>query len=309
MTHRTWLGALVLGTLSGGCATLPDDPVQRALYTDVRYIVDTRERIGWLIDSSEYEGAAPSVLMSVCRSEEEKRIQLLDWLDKRIEEEGGPAEVAYEKNDREMDSHIEELLTLERIRGAIEYAEGRAAEDCPFFISPDPEFDGVQSDTHRFLILGESMGGLMLIFRDGVKLGGGGSLRLLPGYGFTDRLTIVTGIELGGSGLISGVGTDQEQQLEARPTGAIPLIVRLHDDTWLFDFETAALFQYYHGKVTVPPGLRAGFGGGIGSVRIGSFMPYVLGFVAYELMPSFEDLLPTAHGIRIGTRVGVNFDP
>lgn len=305
----TVLCAALAGVVGGGgCATLPDDPVQRSLYSDLRQIVDTRERVGWIIDRTEIHDAVPSALQSVCQVEVDQRRRLMEWFDRRIEEEGGPAELAWADSGEDFDA-IEELLTLERMRELLEHADEQAAQDCPFWMKTDPDFAGVQTDTDRFLMLAESIGGLSIIFQtDRPALGGGGGLRLLPGYGFNDRLTIVAGVEVGGAGFVSQPDDGGEQTVSARPTGAVPLVVRIHDDTWLFDVEVAALTQLHDGALSSPPGLRVAGGVGIGSVRIASFMPYALGIVAYELMPEFRDL-QLSQAFRIGTRVGFNYDP
>lgn len=290
-----------------GCATLPQAPVQRALYIDARQIVETEERLGWQIDSSEIEDVTPAMLQSVCQVSEVERIKLLDWLDQRIEEEGGSAEKVWRENDKSL-SAAKTLLTLERIRDALEHADQVAEEDCPFWLEEDPDFDGLQADTNRFLILGESFGGLMLLIRDGgVAVGGGGSLRLLPGYGFGHLVTVALGIEVGGTGALTQ-NEEGSQELSARPAGGIPLVVRFHDDTWVYDVEVAALTQYYREEILLPPGFRVAGAVGLTSVRIGDFMPIASGFLAYEYYPSFLDL-PEQHGIRIGTKVGINYDP
>ncbi len=306
-----WTLVLSCGGLSllCGCATLPEDPVHRALYADLRQIVDTEQRIGWLVDDYEVVEHAPTAFQSVCQVPVEKRFGLLDWFDRRIEEEGGPAEEAFEREGHDL-SAIDELLTLERMRLLLQYTDERAEEQCPFYYRPDPKFAGVQTDTHRFVGLAESIGGLlMIITRDGVSFGGGGGFRLLPGYGITDRLTLATGIELGGSGSLTlNPNEEGEQSFSARPYGGTPVLLRLHDDTWVYDFEVTALTQYYNKTVALPPGFRVAFGVGIGSTRIGSIMPIGVGIVAYEFMPAFQDL-PATHSIRIGTRIGLNYDP
>ena len=114
------------------------------------------------------------------------------------------------------------------------------------------------------------------------------------------------GLELGGFGAISQ--SDGESELTARPMGGVPLLVRLHDDTWLYDFEVTPLLQYHDSTVSFPPGVRGAFALGIGSVRIGSIMPVGMAYVGYEFQPAFRDLART-HAISVGTRVGVNFDP
>jgi hypothetical protein len=304
------LGAILLISCGvGGCATLPEHPVERALYSDLRQIVDTEQRVGWLVDVYEIPEHAPTALQSVCQVEVEHRLKLLDWFDRRIEEEGGPAEEAYESNGHDLGA-IDELLTLERMRLLLEFTDERAEAECPFYYRPDPEFAGVQTDTNRFVGLIESTGGLqMLITTRGVAVGGSGGFRLLPGFGISDRFTLAAGLELGGTGTLS-LSQDESgsQQFAARPYGAVPLLLRLHDDTWVYDFEVAALAQYYNDQITVPPGFRVAFGIGLGTTRIGAIMPVGVGLIAYELMPAFQDL-PVTHTIQIGTRVGINYDP
>jgi hypothetical protein len=301
------LVAVSVGLVCVGCATLPQDPVQRALYSDLRQIVDTEQRVGWLVDDYEVQDTAPMAFQSVCRVEVEKRLELLDWFDERIEQEGGPAEEAYEREGKDLNA-IDELITLERMRMLLEYTDERAADECPFWYEKDPEFAGVQTDTDRFVGLAESIGGLLMVASsEGVEFGAGGGFRLLPGYGITDRLTLVGGLELGATGSLS-LEEDEEgnQSFSAQPYGGVPLLLRLHDDTWVYDFELAGLAQYQNQKLS-PPGFRAAFGLGIGSTRISGIMPVGVGIVAYEFTPSFEGL-PATHTIRIGTRVGINYD-
>ena len=286
---------------------MPQPPAERALYSDLRQIVETRERVGWIIDDHELDDAMNTALQSVCQTEVETRIGLLDWFDERIATEGGPAEQAYHEADDDLGA-IEELLTLERMKALLERADAASEEQCPFWLSPDPDFTGVQTDTERFVLLAESAGGLGILVEDGdVLLGGGGGLRLLPGYGFDDRFVLVGGIELGGTGAITQASEDGSQDVVARPAGAVPIILRIHDDTLLYDIELAAVTQYHDGTIRTPGGRVAG-AFGIGSIRIGSFMPYAMGLVAYELYPEFRDL-PLTHSFRLGTRVGINYDP
>lgn len=298
-----WVGLLFAVPLVG-CATLPGTPVRRALYSDVRQVVETRERIGWLADSYEIRNAAPTVLQSVCQVSEEDRVALLDWFDARIEAEGGPADVAFERTG-DLDD-VEELLTLERMRDTLEHTDAMADTECPFWLKPDSEFAGVQTDTDRFILLGESGGGLSMIVRgDKILIGGGGGLRLMPGYGFTDRFTMAAGVELGGTGGVSP--GDEEPSLSARPHGGIPVLLRFNDDTWRYDLELTPLVQYIEGQVN-HPGFRIAPAMGISSVRIAGIMPIIMGMVAYEFNPAFNEL-PASHTLRLGTRVGFDFDP
>jgi hypothetical protein len=294
--------------LVAGCATLPDHPVERALYSDLRQIVDTRERVGWVIDSNEIDEATATALRSVCQIQEEKRLDLLDWFDDRIEQEGGSAEEIYLRDGNELDE-AEEVLTLERMRALLERADDVAADECPFWLEVDPEFAGVQTDTHRFVLLAESIGGLATTIQAGsARIGASGGVRLLPAAGISDRFTLALGVEIGGAATFAEADDGSGQEVTARPTGAIPFVFRVHDETWLFDVELAALTSYHDDALALPPGARVLAGVGIGTVRIGPLMPYILAVTAYEVLPAFRDL-PTSHTIRLGTRVGINYDP
>ena len=299
--------AVVMAAAVGcsACSVLPKPPPQRALYSDLRQIVDTRQRVGWVIDRAEIDDAIPNALQSVCAVEEEQRLDLLDWFDKRITAAGGPSQAAYQRTGSL--TGLAEVMTLERMRALLEAADERAAQDCPFWMKPDPNFAGVQGDAHKFVMIAESMGRLsLLVAPDEVLVGAGGALRVIPAYGVTDRVTLGMGVEVGGFGSLSQSG--EGQRLNARPLGGVPLLVRLHDDTWLYDFELTPIFQYYQSAISWPPGLRGAFALGIGAVRIGSILPVAMAYVGYEYQPAFEDLTRT-HALSVGTRIGVNFDP
>jgi hypothetical protein len=286
---------------------LPNDSAQRGLYSDLRQVVETRERVGWVIDDHELGEALPSALQSVCQTELETRIELLDWFDERVAAEGGPAEEAFVREGEDVGA-IEEVLTLERMRELLERADAAAEDQCPFWMDPDPDFTGVQTDTHRIILLAESAGGGGLLLQDGeVLFGGGGGLRVLPGYGFSDRVGLYGGLEVGAAGAISQASQGDGQDVVARPAAAIPVVLRFHDNTWLYDLEAAAITQYHNGALRTP-GVRLSGAVGIGSVRIGSFMPYAMGLLAYDFLPDSNDL-PMAHQFRLGTRVGINYDP
>ncbi|MEM9691694.1 MAG: hypothetical protein AAGA56_04060 [Myxococcota bacterium] len=302
------VGALGVSVLVG-CAPLPEPVVQRSLYIDARQLVKTEERLGWLIDRTEIEDLTPSMLQSVCQVSEEDRIELLDWIDSEVARFGGPSRERYLENDKSM-TGLGSLVTLERVRALLERTDELAAADCPYYLESDPEFRGVQQDTERFVVLGETFGGLMVLFREGqVNLGAAGSGRIMPAWGIDDRVTVATGVELGATAVVE---LQDEQtnatSVAARPAGGIPVLVRIHDDTWVFDAEAAVLTQYYQERLLLPPGARAATAVGLSSVRIAGFMPVGSLFVAYEYYPAFRDL-PRQHGIRFGTKVGLDWDP
>lgn len=312
--HTTTSAVLLACALAtAACATpTPQDPVQRALYRDLRQIVQTRERTGWLIDRAELDAVTPTALQSACQVVPEHRRTLLEWLQHRIEELGGDPEAAWNAGERDLD-HLEERITLTRIRTLLERAHTAAVDDCPFWLEADPHFDGVQASSHRFIIIAESIGGFLLAVRaDGsVAIGGGGGGRLLPAYGVAEDLTLALGLEIAGIGSFtndtdrddSGVG----ESLSATIMGAVPLLVRFHSGGWLFDLELAAVSRWHEGDLTLP-GARLAFGAGLGAVRVAGAMPQGLGWIGYEFLPA-DAGLPESHLFRVGTRVGIDYDP
>jgi len=295
------LTLLMAWCVLGGCAHLPDDRVDEALYLDLRRIVDTRERLSWLIDKVEYEAVADVALRSVCQVEPSHRQALAQWIDGRIALAGGSAREVYEKSGRDRDA-IDELLTLERVRGVLAYAETRT-DECPFWLEKDPDFKGVQSSGRRFAVVLESRGyaGAFIAAQE-TRLGGGGAGRLLPAWGINDRWLVATGFEMGGSGFFNEGGGSQT--ISTVFTTAIPLLVRIHDLSWVMDFEVAPVLWFTPEQVDFKPGVRAVAAIGLSTMRLGYLMPVGMLQVGYEYHPERDDGLPETHLIFFGTKVG-----
>ncbi len=298
-------GLLATALVAGGCATLPDGPVERGLYRDLTQIVETRQRTEWVVDRAEIEQASTTAMRSVCKTEPARREALAAWLDGLIAAEGGPAPEAWLRRGRDR-REIDDLLTLERTRALLGYAHARAAEDCPFWLNPDPEFRGVHTSTDRLVLLLESRGAAALIRREGGwVVGGGGAGRLMPAWGLDDRLVLGVGAEVGGFGLL-GEGSDGDTAIDASFTAAVPLLVRLVDGTRIWDFEAG--LTTFVGEHTWPVGYRVAFGGGVATLRVGAFMPVIVVYLGYEYHPQRGPNEPM-HLIGAGTRVGLDFDP
>lgn len=296
---------LLFALALSACATAPPAKVDRVLYRDLRVVVETRERTSWLVDRVEFETALPAILQSTCRTAPEDMLSLSSWLDTQILAEGGPASEAFAKNGGDL-GPLDELVTLERVHGLLEYSE-RTRADCPFWLTPDPDFDGVQSDANRFVLLLESRGGGELFIRGSeIAYGGGGGGRILPAYGFGEHLTIGLGAEAGGGGVVSEQGG--EQSLDANIRAAIPLLVRFSDLTHLYDIELAAAMMFTLDRVIAAPGPRIQLSTGLLTYRIGAFMPTAVLSIGYTYHP--EAMGASAlHVLNIGTRVGVDIDP
>jgi len=301
---RAWFTLAPL--LAMGCATWPSDPVERALYGDLVKGVELSNDTGWVVDRVQLEANAESAMRSVCQVTPEKRKSLEGWLDRKLALGGGSAAEIYRKHDRDLGA-ASEALELERVRLLLRYASDRAEVDCPFWLEPDPEFVGVQGDEGRAVIFAETLGYGTLAFEgDNAALGGGGGGRLIVGHGFGPQVTLGIGAEVGGSGAF--ITNDDKRTIETTFSAAMPVLLRISKVSRVYDFEIAPTVRFNPGVDVFPPGVRASIAGGFSTMRTSSFLPYALLWLAYEYHPA-DELGPADHGLHLGTRVGVNWDP
>ncbi len=291
--------------LTACSASLPPDPVERALYNDTLTVVRSQDRSEWTVDRVALAEVTPGVAWSVCQVAPERRAGLLSWLDRQIADEerrlGGPAELAWQKAGKDLDA-VEELLELQRVKLAI--AEVRD-DDCPFWLEADREFRGMQGDAERVVLFLESRGQVALNLRGhgGLRFSGGGAGRILVGYGFSDRFTMATGFEIGGFGRF-----DESGDVTGVLGGAFPLLFRFADASELVDLELAAV-TFLGGANGSPPGVRAAIAFGFLTPRVGgAFSPAAMFWVGYEFHPRRGADDPF-HVIALGTRIGVDIDP
>ena len=291
-----------------GCASLPDDRAERALYLDVRKIVSAEQRTGWVVDRLELDHVAPLAMRSICQAEPEVRRRVLSWLDARVAEGGGSAKALWERSGRERSGGVDELLLLERVRMTVAAGDGNSEADCPFWLPEDPEFVGVQASAYRFVLMLESRGGLFGLVRDGkVEFGGGGGGRILGAYGFDHRFSLALGVELAG-GAFPQESTDGGISLSTTFGTAVPLLLRTHLPGLLIDVEVAPVVWFTTRTAAFPPGLRASAGVGLPGLRSGAFMPYAMLWLGYEYHPP-RGSQPEVHVFGLGTRIGLDLDP
>lgn len=224
------------------CApALPDQPVERALIRDVTRVVDVRSRVaGWLVDETEVEGAIPDAMRSVCQTPTSERVAALRWLRGQIDERGGDVAALWRQRGRDLDE-VDDLLRLTRthllLRRAAEWADlGR----CPFWLEPSDRFAGVNTLDDRFFLTLEGGGRFTPEFALGeVKYGGGGSGRLLVGYGLTGTWALSLGIEAGGSARFTNLQLGEQSDLPSLVgVGVVPVVLR-----WQFGLSTFAEFE------------------------------------------------------------------
>ncbi len=206
----SWLGsapgasALAFGLAalvwSGSAQALREDT--RGLLADVERIVSVEQSLGWFVDRRAYEEVLPATLQSVCRADPAARIEARTELERRARELGD-SRALFARAGRELDGDTKEALFVERQLGALNHAMDRASVDCPFYVEPEPDFIGRQTDRNRFTLSLETGGMLQLRRTEGDwTFGGGGTARLLPGWGFGGAVTLLAGAEFGGGAMI-----------------------------------------------------------------------------------------------------------
>jgi hypothetical protein len=296
---------LVVSIAAAGCGAMPPTPAARSLYVDAEKVVGTGEQLGWVIDQHEVDEALPEVLPSVCQVPEEDRLSLIRWLEARIEAEGGSAEAVYRANGGDL-GEVEDLLELERIHMVLMAAERAAGEHCPFWLETDEDFEGIHG-TRGFTVIAETNGGGGLILRDGqIALGGGGGGRVLPSIGFSETVALGIGVELGGAAAFEETASGSVS-VAVQFMGAIPLLLRIRDGLGVIDLEAAPVFRYVDDAVRTP-GFRVAIGYGLSTLRGGGFMPHAILWLGYEFQPPRLDF-GAEHSIRLGTRVGIDWNP
>lgn len=284
---------------------MPTEPVERALYVDLRKAVELSEDTGWVVDGAQIRSNAEAVMRSVCQVDPALRDDLEAWLNGQIMLAGGPAERIYRTTGGDL-SAASRALSLERTRMLLRYGRVRAGDDCPFWLQPNPRFRGTQGDGGRFVVLAETHGFASYVLNNNTPaLGGGG--RLFLGYGLSSKLTLALGGDVGGSGAFvptSGKGS----ALDATVNLAIPVLLRFTRFSRIFDFELGPAVRFSGGQVAFPPGGRVELGGGIATMRGASFMPYGMLYLGYEYHPQTRTA-SADHTLLVGTRLAVDWAP
>lgn len=301
---RRAAGLLVGLSALAACATpAPDDRHERALYLDFSRIVETRQAVEWFVDQREVEEVAPSAMRSSCRVDPALQLRVMAWTEQRIADLGGPARLQFKRDGKAM-SDLREVVTLERTLQTLQYAYKHDG-DCPFWIEHEAFFTGVHNDEGHFVLLLESGGsGAVLVQKDKISLGGGGSGRALAAWGASEYLTLGIGAEVGGNGTISEE-KGGKQDVAATVAVGVPLLLRFIYHERLYDLDLAAVNLGTYTAIEFNPGFRVAVGTGLATVRTGWFMPVGVVQLAYEFHPAGNQL-PTTHFFRIGSRFGLD---
>jgi hypothetical protein len=288
-----------------GCAALPPQAAESALYQDLRRIVEVNEDSGWILDSTRLRMASEPALRSVCQVEPRVRQQLDAWLGAEIERNGGPSQQAFLRNGHHL-SAVATTLSLERTRLLLRAADRQADQDCPFWLAPSADFTGEQGSYRRWVGIGETQAfGTVEIPGPVPALGGGA--RLLLGRGITPRLTLALGADAAASGTFIP-SSQNGGGIDAYVTLAMPLLLRFTGFARLVDVELAPVARFARGQTGWPPGGRLELGYGFASIRQSAFMSYYTIYAGYELH-GFGDAAGVDHTVQLGTKLSVDFMP
>lgn len=305
----TAVAAVVIGLpLAALARPAPEAQPERALFLDLQKTVDSRARFEWVADAVEIEAAARHTLRSLCHVDPAARARLRSWVTAEIAAQGGAAAPRY-RNGEDQDD-LETVVRLERIGAILDTMEPRLASQCGFWTQPDADFAGVQTDNRRFVLMLETNGGgQVYLGRSPLTFGGAGAGRFLLGYGLDDRFTLAGGVELGASSTFPKDENTGTRSVRAAFLAGVPLLLRYARSTILWDTDLAMTVRAPEDDIE---GWQYGFrlmqGFGTSELRIGNFMGYVLLTAGYEYVPA-NIQHETAHILRIGTRLGVDWDP
>ena len=302
---RPGFAPLLLWLCCGGCATLPQRTAERALYFDLRKVIEVNEDSGWTMDSARLQLNIEPALRSVCQVQPSVRTDLERWLNAEITRNGGPAQQAYLANGGDL-SAVATALSLERTLALLRTAEQEAQSQCPFWLAPQGDFAGEQADYRRWVVLGETQAfGTVAVPGPVPALGGGA--RLFLGRGVSPQLTLALGADAAASGTFipssgSGGGVD------AYLTLAAPILLRTIKFSRVFDVELAPVVRLAHGQSGWPPGARVELGYGFTSIRLSPFMSYYMIYAGYEVH-GIGDGSQMDHTIQLGTKLSVDWAP
>jgi hypothetical protein len=286
-------------------ARAADPEGARGLLADLDRIIAGEESEGWFGDEDAFRSIGPALLESTCPATSDARAEALSILRQESAKAGDPR--ALFAATHEMSDSVAEALNLERQRRALELTLSRVEAECPFWLSPKPGFKGLQSDRQRFTLSLETAGTVQL--RQTLQhwdFGAGGFGRILPGYGLSDRFTILAGVEFGGGAMVRP-HTDASQFI-INYFPAIPVVLRTHHRTWHYDLELAPVALFQADNTRLSYGVRVGGGVGFSALRRHNFLPWAGLNLSYEHYFAGGGRSP-AEFIRSDLRVGFMWDP
>jgi hypothetical protein len=297
-----WLAAVSL--LLPALAHAQDTEGAHSLLDDVARVVTAEEVDDWFTDKEALRTIEENLLPSVCRASPEARQTALESLERAVAQRGN-AKALFEQSG-EVDDRVEAALTAERRLRGYQQALARQGE-CPFWIRPTPGFQGLQSDRKRLTLSVESGGNVQFRYtQQHLTFGAGGSGRLLVGWGFDGKRTLLFGPEFGGSALLRPNSNASEFVINYFP--AVPLLLRTRALTWHYDVEVAPVALFEADNTRLSWGARIGGVFAFTALRRRNVLPWAGLAVSYEYYFEGGGREPT-HFFRGGLRIGLPWEP
>jgi hypothetical protein len=297
-----WLAAISL--LMPALAHAEDAEGVHSLLEDVARVVAAEEVDDWFTDKEALRSIEENLVASICRASEEARQGALASLQKDAAGAGDPKSL-FEKSGA-IDDQVTAALTADRRLRGYQQALARQGE-CPFWIRPQPGFHGLQSDRKRLTFSVESGGNVQFRYtQQHLTFGAGGSGRLLVGWGFDGKYSLLFGPELGGSALLRPNSNASEFVINYFP--AVPLLVRTRYLTWHYDVEVAPVALFEADNTRLSWGARVGGAFAFTALRRRNVLPWAGLAVSYEHYFEGGGREPT-HFFRGGVRIGLPWEP
>jgi hypothetical protein len=168
-------------------------------------------------------------------------------------------------------------------------------------------FHGLQSDRKRLTLSVESGGDVQFRHQKShVTFGAGGSGRLLAGWGFDGRYSLLAGAEFGGSALLRPNTNASEFVINYFP--ALPLVFRSRQLTWHYDLELAPVALFEADNTQLSWGARIGGTFAFTALRRRNVLPWAGLALAYEYYFDGGGRGPI-HFFRGGLRIGLPWEP
>ena len=301
---RAWWVLAALLVLRPSSALAQDSEGTRSLLSDVARVVAAEEVDEWFTDREAWLSVEEHLLPSLCRATPAAREAAVEELRARHAALGDPK--ALFDQHGELSTAVTAALTAERELTSLERVLQRQGE-CPFWIRPEPGFRGLQSDRHRLTVSIESGGDVQFrLAQQHWTFGAGGGGRLLFGWGFDGRYTLLAGPQFGGSALLRPNTNASEFVINYFP--AIPIVFRSRQLTWHYELEAAPVALFEADNTRLSYGARIGGAFAFTALRRRNVLPWAGLALAYEYYFEGGGRGPV-HFLRGGVRIGLPWDP
>lgn len=306
---RRALCVALVGAVSGAAASAraddaTDERGARGLLADLRRVVRAEESGGWFVDSAHYRAMAPQLLQSVCLATPAARARAVE-LSAEASRAAGDPRALFAAQGR-WTGAARDAAHKDRAANALALAVHAAPAECPYWVVPTRGFDGRHSDLRRLTANFES-GGLLQVRRtQGTwTYGGGGVVRLLAGYGLAPGASLLLGGEFAGGAMLRPHVRPSSFVVNYFP--AVPVVLRLWDDSMHYDLEVAPVFLFQADDGRVSHGGRLGFSFGVAALKGRHVIPWAGAAFAVEHYVASGGR-GDAQFFRGGLRVGVVWD-